>query len=100
MAKFFLTKKAVADLSDIWDYTYETWSERQADKYYELLMAACRDISERPEKGKQYVEIAKEILGFRIGKHILFYRIINPYEIEVVRILHEKMDLKNQIKEK
>lgn len=99
MAKFFLTKKAVRDLSDIWNYTYETWSERQADKYYELLIAACRDIAEQPEKGKHYSEIATEIFGFRVGKHILFYRIRNPFEVEVVRILHESMDLKNRIKE-
>ena len=33
MAKYHLTNKAVDDLSEIWDYTYEVWSENQADKY-------------------------------------------------------------------
>ena len=33
MADYRLTNKAVADLSDIWNYTCETWSEQQADKY-------------------------------------------------------------------
>ena len=36
MAKYFLTHKAVDDLSKIWEYTYEVWSENQADKYYQL----------------------------------------------------------------
>jgi len=31
MAEFKLTNKAVEDLSKIWDYTFEVWSENQAD---------------------------------------------------------------------
>lgn len=41
MAKYFLSNKAVADLSNIWDYTYEIWSESQADNYYELIIETC-----------------------------------------------------------
>lgn len=97
MAKYFLTNKAVEDLSRIWDYTYEVWSENEADKYYELLIKTCRELSENPNVGKNYDEIAKEISGFRINKHIIFYRVTKPDEIEVLRILHESMDLKNRI---
>lgn len=52
MAKYLLTNKAVEDLSAIWDYTYETWSEKQADKYYQLLMDACTRIAEKPAIGR------------------------------------------------
>lgn len=38
MAKYFLTNKAVDDLAKIYLYSYEFWSERQADKYYEELI--------------------------------------------------------------
>ena len=39
MSKYILSNKAVNDLSKIWEYTYEVWSENQADKYYfELLV--------------------------------------------------------------
>lgn len=34
MCNYFLTKKAIEDLSKIWDYIFEVWSESQADKYY------------------------------------------------------------------
>ena len=34
MAKYFFTNKAVEDLSDIYEYTYQSWSEKQADNYY------------------------------------------------------------------
>ncbi len=97
MAKHLLTKKAVEDLSQIWDYTYEVWSEDQADKYYNYLIETCQEISKNPSIGKSYHEIKVEIFGFRMNKHIIFYRIINPNEIEVVRILHGVMDLKSRL---
>ena len=99
MAKYFLTKKAVEDLSRIWNYTYEVWSERQADKYYESLISACQNLAENPETGKPYEEIRKELYGFRINRHIIFYRVKKSDEIKVVRILHEQMDLKSRMRE-
>ena len=41
MANYKLTNKAVEDLAKIWDYTFEKWSEQQADKYYALLIDSC-----------------------------------------------------------
>ena len=38
MAKYILTNRAVDDLSEIWTYTYDVWSEKQADKYYNMLL--------------------------------------------------------------
>ena len=35
MAEYYFTNKAVEDLTKIYEYTYEFWSEKQADKYYE-----------------------------------------------------------------
>jgi toxin ParE1/3/4 len=48
MAKFKLTNKAVEDLSKIWEYTFEVWSENQADKYYEKLISNCQEIADNP----------------------------------------------------
>ena len=99
MAKYFLTNKAVEDLSKIWEYTYEVWSENQADKYYELLTSSFREIVQNPELGKNYNEIDKLIFGLHVGKHIVFYRIAQAGDIEILRILHQRMDLKNKIDE-
>ncbi len=99
MAKYFLSNKAVDDLSEIWGYTYQNWSENQADKYYEILIDACKVISENPEIGKAYPEVAAEILGFSVNKHIIFYRVAEPNEIEVLRILRGGMDLKSRVED-
>jgi toxin ParE1/3/4 len=94
MAKYYLTNKAVEDLTNIWNYTYEEWSESQADKYYEMLFEAFQDFSENPDLGKSYGDIAVGVSGFKINKHIAFYRRMNSDLIEIVRILHGRMDLK------
>lgn len=99
MFKYFLTNKAVDDLSKIWDYTYEVWSENQADKYYYQLLEDCQQLSENQILGRNYIEIEKEIFGFRSGQHLIFYRILNKKEIEIIRFLHSRMDLKNRIQE-
>ncbi len=92
MAKYKLTNKAVEDLANIWNYTFDKWSEKQADKYYEMLIANCKKISENPDLGKKYDKIAKNILGLKTNRHIIFYNKIDANTILVIRILHEEMD--------
>ena len=99
MAKVILRQEAIDDLNDIWDYTYEKWSEKQADKYYATIKIACNGIGENPEVGKEYYGISKNLLGLKSGKHIIFYRSLSENKIEVIRILHERMDLKNRLTE-
>lgn len=99
MGKFLISEKAVQDLTKIWNYTFEVWSENQADKYYELLIDAFMEISNSPDIGKKYEEIETNILGFGVGKHIIFYQKIKPKEVFVIRILHEQMDLKSRMEE-
>lgn len=93
-----LTNNAVKDLSDIWHHTVEAWSESQADEYYKLLLNACSSIAKKPQIGKVYEEIYPELKGKRTSKHIIFYRVMDDQSIEITRILHERMDLKNKLK--
>ena len=99
MSNYFLSNKAVDDLSKIWDYTYEVWSENQADKYYYQLLEDCQELAENQSLGKNYDEINVEIFGYKSGQHLIFYRIIKATEIEITRILNSRMDLKNRIQE-
>ncbi len=99
MAKIVWRQKAIDDLSDIWDYTIQEWSETQADKYFEIIKLACNEIAGKPSIGKVYTEISNNLLGLRCGKHIIFYHKISEDEIELIRILHESMDLKKRITE-
>ena len=99
MAKYILSNNAIDDLSKIWDYTYEVWSENQADKYYFELLSDCQELAENQTLGKNYNEIENNLFGYQSGRHLNFYRILNSAKIEIIRILHSRMDLKNRIQE-
>jgi len=99
MANYILTNKAVEDLSQTWNYTYDVWSEKQADKYYKILLDYCQDLANNPNLGKNYTEIAEDLFGYKANHHIIFYRKQTNKNIEITRILHSRMDLKNRIAE-
>lgn len=73
--------------------------EEQADKYYSIIRLACKALGENPEVGKEYREINRNLPGMKSGKQIIFHHLISENEIEVIRILHERMDLKNTLTE-
>jgi len=99
MANVVLRQEAIDDLNDIWDYTFDQWSENQADMYYATLKFACNQIGANPELGREYNAIKQNLRGLKCGKHIKFYHSISENEIEIIRILHERMDLKNRLTE-
>ena len=99
MAEYKLTNKAVEDLSEIWDYTFEIGSEKQADKYFNELISNCQEIADNPDLGKNYEGISTQLLGIKANRHIIFYRTLNKDYVEITRILHERMDLKERIAE-
>jgi toxin ParE1/3/4 len=99
MARYKFSNKAVEDLTQIWNYTFDKWSENQADIYYLMLIENCKELAFNPELGKDYSEVTQYLLGFNAGRHIIFYRRIESAEIEIIRILHEQMDLKSRLKE-
>ena len=97
MANYKLTRKAVQDLNNIWVYTFNNWSEEQADKYYFMLLNSCKEIGHNPELGKNYDSIMPDLFGLKVNRHIIFYRQSGDAPIEITRILHGMMDLKNNL---
>lgn len=53
MAKYDISREAAEDLYNIWEYTVDTWSEDQADKYYAILDSAFAEIAKAPGKGEE-----------------------------------------------
>lgn len=92
--RYLLTEKSVKDLTEIWNYTVDTWSETQADKYFNELLEFCQILAEEPEKGRSYEQLIPKLKGAKINRHIIFYRTIIENTIEIERVLHEQMELK------
>ncbi|MCQ2174496.1 MAG: type II toxin-antitoxin system RelE/ParE family toxin [Bacteroidales bacterium] len=99
MAEYHLTNKAVQDLDAIWAYTLKTWSEKQADEYYSSLVETFVSIAKRPcHLDKEYIEIHRGLYRRSCHKHLVFYRLVENDDIEIVRILHERMDIASNFK--
>jgi toxin ParE1/3/4 len=97
MAKYELTKEALADLEDIWKYTLDTWSEKQADTYYEILIRTFIDLTAHPEKGKPYDEVLQGLMRYTVRKHMILYYILDMNDILIIRILHRAMDPRRHV---
>lgn len=89
---FIISKKAVIDLNQIWVYTLETWSLAQADRYYSLIFDEIDHICLNPDSGKVMDHVRTGYRASKVKSHLIFYRIVNQ-TVEVIRILHESMDI-------
>ncbi|WP_339920745.1 type II toxin-antitoxin system RelE/ParE family toxin [uncultured Flavobacterium sp.] len=97
MAKFIISEKALEDLNNIWIYTAENWSIEQANRYYNLIVDEIEYVSGNFEETKDFGNIRKNYKFSKVKSHLVFYKKTENTEMEVVRILHERMDLKNRI---
>ncbi|MBV7441259.1 type II toxin-antitoxin system RelE/ParE family toxin [Weeksellaceae bacterium TAE3-ERU29] len=94
--EYKISREAYKDLENIWVYTFRNWSAKQADYYLNLIMEEIEYISENPESGKNYNKIRKGYYRSTIKSHFIFYR-INENFIEIIRILHRRMDIDTRL---
>jgi toxin ParE1/3/4 len=92
-----LSPRARADLSRIWDDSAERWGADQADRYIRLLAGGFDRLAEDPARGLRADEIRKGYFRLSVGSHVLFYRLGTDGGIEVIRILHRRMDFKRHL---
>ena len=92
MSEVVLSPKAKADLSDIWDYTYTEWGVDQAEKYVRELWAVMQDQTKDLTKSVDIGDVRKGYRKVRSGSHVIFFRVTKTGVVDVVRILHQKMD--------
>ena len=97
MTEYIISEKALEDLNNIWIYTFENWSIEQADRYYNLIMDEIEYVAENFETMNDFGSVRKDYRYSKVKSHLVFCKINQDNEIEVVRILHEKMDFKNRI---
>ncbi|NRS90871.1 toxin ParE1/3/4 [Flavobacterium sp. 7E] len=97
MAEYIISEKALEDLNNIWVYTAENWSVEHANRYYNLIVDEIEYVSVSFDKTKDFSNIMKNYKFSKVKSHLVFYKKTENTEMEVVRILHERMDLKNRI---
>ncbi len=96
MSRLRLTPAARADLDAIWDYTTKQWNIDQAEIYVRSLASSMQLLSSSPKLGRKIDDIRPGYLKFAVASHIIFYRETQD-GIEVIRILHMRMDVERHL---
>ena len=96
--KYRISKQSINDLNDIWVYTFNKWSKEQADRYYDLIIGEIEFIADNYLIGKSAEQTRKNYRVTKIKSHLIFYRKAENEIVEVVRILHQRMDIKKRLK--
>lgn len=87
-----LHQAAISDLEEIWLYTLKTWSVEQADRYHELIFKEIEFLARKPTFGKSISDLRSGYFSAKVKSHFIFYKFSSD-ELEIVRILHESMDI-------
>ena len=93
MKGYLLSPAAQADLGQIWDYSARNWGEEQADRYILNIRDACNALSDGSRQGRPVEAIRTGYRKLAVEAHFLFYRINEAGLIDVIRILHQRMDV-------
>lgn len=95
---FKLSRAAEIDLEEIWMYTFENWSNEQADRYINLIFEEIDYICRNPNSGAELSFLKEGYYKSRIKSHFIFYKINRKEgDIEIIRILHQRMDIENRL---
>lgn len=93
-----ISKQALSDLNKIWIYTFHKWSKKQADRYYDLIIGEIEFISDNFLAGKSVEQTRKNYRVTKIKSHLIFYKKVENEIVEIIRILHQRMDIKKHLK--
>ena len=97
MTGYVLTPRARHDLNEIWDYSAVQWGAAQADRTIRLIATACAALATGRTKGRSAEAIRPGYFRQTVGSHVLFYRAGKRGSIEIVRILHQRMDVERHL---
>ena len=98
--KYIISHQANHDLENIWLYTFENWSVEQADRYLGVIMDEIEYISTNPDTGIDFSSIRKGYYRSKVKSHFIFYKINRKNKVlEIIRILHQSMDIDNRLNE-
>jgi toxin ParE1/3/4 len=96
--KYRISRQAIVDLDKIWLFTLNKWSKEQADRYYDLIIGEIEFIADNFMTGKSVEQTRKNYRVTKIKSHLIFYRKVENEIVEIVRILHQGMDIKKRLK--
>ena len=108
MARFRLSRLARSDLAQILAVSVERWGPEGKRRYAALIAAAMRKVAAEPHgpATRERAELSREVRSLHLRHarvadietsvagpaHVLFYRPVRPGLVEIIRVLHERME--------
>lgn len=96
MRKFKLSAAADADMRNIAAHTLRQWGQPQRDAYIRELFEAFGRLAETPPIATRVDAIREGYKKFPQGSHVIFFRESENHGIEIIRVLHKRMDVDAQ----
>ena len=100
MRHYRQTKQVRIDLRKIGLYSDKEWGTTQRRQYLARMVKCFEGLGKHPEHGKACDEILPGYRKYPEGKHVIFYRICDDGIVEIVRVLHERMDFSQHLIQK
>ncbi|MGB5748621.1 MAG: type II toxin-antitoxin system RelE/ParE family toxin [Desulfobacterales bacterium] len=97
MPVFRLSAKSLEDLKSIGRFTLKSWGREQRNIYLSKLDESFHILAEQPYLGNARDDIRKGYRVYHVGRHLIFYR-QKSIAIEIIRILHDRMDVKTHLR--
>lgn len=93
MTHYALSPAARRDITDIWLYTADRWGLDQADDY----VAQIEEDLRKAATGLRVAQPIGELWKIRSGHHLCVFSAEGDGLVRVIRILHERMDVKRHL---
>ena len=92
-----ISQQAIEDLDKIWMYTFNKWTKEQADRYFDSIITEIEFLADNFMTGKSAEQTRKNYRVTKVKSHLIFFRKAENDIVEIVRILHQRMDIKRHL---
>ena len=94
MSDYSISKAALADLDDIWDYIAQN-SLLQADRMQDRIFRACYKLAKNIHAGRPRPELREGLRSFIEEPYVIFYTIEESARITIRRVIHGSRDIES-----
>jgi toxin ParE1/3/4 len=97
MTRYVLSPRAQKDVDETWNYTVTRRNLRQAEIYVRQIQDAIETVAAEPKIARSCHDVRPGYWKYPAGSHVVFFRLTDNGILDVVRILHSRMDFERHL---
>ena len=94
---YLIKRAALTDLKDIARYTRKNWGRNQEKVYIKGIFDCFDKIARRETFNVDFSHIKAGCFKCKVNHHLVFFQWLKDGRPEIIRILHEEMDVQMQL---